>query len=65
MIVAPVAARVRELLASANDQVEAGAAMLRLEPVGDAAPAAAAAGERIDLPAAIRPDHLSLSPTDP
>ncbi|MGH3296220.1 MAG: carboxyl transferase domain-containing protein, partial [Trebonia sp.] len=53
---APFRARVRECLVSVGSQVEAGAPLLRLEPVGDAGDAVAAitAGPaaEIDLPAA-------------
>src|SRR6185437_2770732 len=55
---APFRARVRECLVSVGSQVEAGAPLLRLEPVGDegagvaAAGAAAGPAAAIDLPAA-------------
>ena len=47
---APSAGRVREVLASVNAQVDAGAALLRLDRAGD--DAAASTGERIVLPPA-------------
>ncbi len=47
---APFAGRVKELLVSTGSQVETGAALVRLEPTGDASEAAAeAAGEAVDL----------------
>ena len=47
---APFPARVKELLVSTGSQVETGAALVRLEPTGDAAEAAAdAAGDAVDL----------------
>ncbi|MFQ6173063.1 carboxyl transferase domain-containing protein [Oryzobacter sp. R7] len=47
---APFAARVKELLVSTGSQVETGAALVRLEPTGDGAEAAAeAAGDAVDL----------------
>ena len=53
---APFRARVRECLVSVGSQVEAGAPLLRLEPVGDAGAAVAAVtagpAAEIDLPAA-------------
>ncbi|MFP5370784.1 MAG: biotin/lipoyl-containing protein, partial [Actinomycetes bacterium] len=45
---APVAGRVREILAGVNAQVDAGAALLRLDPAGDEGEAAV--GERVALP---------------
>ena len=47
---APVAGRVREVLATVNAQVDAGAALLRLDPAGDADDAVV--GERVVLPEA-------------
>ncbi|MFC5234738.1 carboxyl transferase domain-containing protein [Pseudonocardia zijingensis] len=44
---APVSGRVREVLVSANTQVDGGTKLVRLEPDGD--PAAAATGERADF----------------
>ena len=58
---APFRARVRECLVSVGSQVEAGAPLLRLEPLGrgrrrraadGAAPGRRQAGRRVDLPAA-------------
>lgn len=47
---APFPARVKELLVSTGSQVETGAALVRLEPTGDAVEAAGeAAGEGVDL----------------
>ena len=46
---APYAARVKELLVSAGSQVETGAPLLRLEPVGDGDVADTSAGEQVDL----------------
>ena len=43
---APFAATVRELHVSAGSQVETGAPLIRLEPIGDAAEAAETGGER-------------------
>jgi acetyl/propionyl-CoA carboxylase alpha subunit/acetyl-CoA carboxylase carboxyltransferase component len=45
---APVAGRVREILAVVNAQVDAGAALLRVEPAGDEAEKVV--GERVTLP---------------
>ncbi len=45
---APVAGRVREILAGVNAQVDAGAALLRLDPVGDEDETVV--GERVALP---------------
>ncbi|GAA3690166.1 biotin carboxylase N-terminal domain-containing protein [Microlunatus aurantiacus] len=53
VLTAPFAGRVRELLVSAGSQVETGAPLVRLEPVGDADEAAAApesAAIDLDLP---------------
>ena len=49
---APFAARVKELLVITGSQVETGAALVKLEPVGDGAEEAAAAetGPALDLP---------------
>jgi acetyl/propionyl-CoA carboxylase alpha subunit/acetyl-CoA carboxylase carboxyltransferase component len=47
---APVAGRVREVLAVVNAQVDAGAALMRLEPAGDEGDQAV--GERVTLPGA-------------
>ncbi|WP_076260038.1 carboxyl transferase domain-containing protein [Intrasporangium flavum] len=52
VLVAPMAARVREILASVGSQVETGAPLVRLEPLEDAdeaADAAPAADESVDL----------------
>jgi acetyl/propionyl-CoA carboxylase alpha subunit/acetyl-CoA carboxylase carboxyltransferase component len=58
---APFRARVRELLVSVGSQVGAGAPLLRLEPVGDADPAAAAvvAGPAVEIDLPARPFGLS------
>ncbi|TFV79236.1 ATP-grasp domain-containing protein [Blastococcus sp. CT_GayMR19] len=47
---APVSGRVREVLAVVNAQVDAGAALMRLEPAGDEADTVV--GERVALPGA-------------
>ena len=47
---APFAGRVREILVAANSQVDAGAALLNLEPAG--ADVEEASGDRIELPGA-------------
>jgi acetyl/propionyl-CoA carboxylase alpha subunit/acetyl-CoA carboxylase carboxyltransferase component len=47
---APFAGRVREILVAANSQVDAGAALLNLEPAG--ADVEEASGERVELPGA-------------
>ena len=54
---APSAGRVREVLAAVNAQVDAGAALLRLDRAGD--DAAASTGERIVLPPAGTGDATS------
>jgi len=46
---APFAGRVKELLVSIGSQVETGAPLLRLEPVGDGEEETAASGEAVDL----------------
>ncbi|MFT4010045.1 MAG: carboxyl transferase domain-containing protein [Nocardioidaceae bacterium] len=51
-IAAPFAATVRELNVSTGSQVETGAALIRLEPIGDAAETAVSAGADLDLPVA-------------
>ncbi len=57
VVVAPVAARVREVLAAANSQVEAGAPLMRLEPLGGQATAGPTTGaiELVRLPAGTQP----------
>ncbi len=51
VIYAPFAARVKELMVITGSQVETGAALVRLEPLGDGAEeAAAVAGPDLDLP---------------
>jgi acetyl/propionyl-CoA carboxylase alpha subunit/acetyl-CoA carboxylase carboxyltransferase component len=47
---APVAGKVREVLASVNAQVDAGAALMRLDPAGDESEKVV--GERVSLPGA-------------
>ena len=53
VLYAPFAARVKELLVITGSQVETGAALVRLEPLGDGAEEAVAAqdGPSLDLPA--------------
>jgi acetyl-CoA carboxylase carboxyltransferase component/biotin carboxyl carrier protein len=62
LIPAPFAARIKELLVSAGSQVETGAPLARLEPVGDgeAAEAADDTAPRVslDLPSSDEPDGI-------
>ncbi|QIM20003.1 ATP-grasp domain-containing protein [Phycicoccus sp. HDW14] len=54
---APFAARVKELLVATGSQVETGAALVRLEPLGDAAEVAAETGGGADLDLPDAPDE--------
>ncbi len=62
-LVAPFAAVVRELHVSAGGQVETGAPLVRLEPIGDGEQEQpeSSAGVDLDLPAATSPDGDPLS----
>ena len=55
-VVAPVAGRVKEVLAGANAQVDAGDPLLRIEVVADADEQAAAAGPEVSF---------DVAPSDP
>ncbi len=61
VLVAPFAGRVRELLATVGGQVETGAPLIRLEPVGDGSETATEAGPAIDLDLPPAPDGQSAA----
>ncbi|MGG5260638.1 carboxyl transferase domain-containing protein [Phycicoccus avicenniae] len=58
---APFAARVKELLVATGSQVETGAALVRLEPTGDAAEVAAETADGADLDLPDGPDDADVA----